>query len=159
MQLVQGNFADLCLAGLDVATKQQGGLVTAFTLNGLQDMCVLFIGRVYARLEHGRWTWRDEQRISHMLADPDARVRQTAAQKLGNVGPSDPAAFPALLASLQDGDADVRCTSILALLKFGPKARDAVPALAEIRERDPDARVRDHAAKALARIESPASPK
>jgi hypothetical protein len=31
-------------------------------------------GRVYARLEHGKWTWRDEQRISHMLADPDARA-------------------------------------------------------------------------------------
>jgi hypothetical protein len=31
-------------------------------------------GRVYARLERGTWTWRDEQRISHMLADPDARA-------------------------------------------------------------------------------------
>jgi hypothetical protein len=31
-------------------------------------------GRVYARLEHGKWTWRDEQRISRMLADPDARA-------------------------------------------------------------------------------------
>jgi hypothetical protein len=29
-------------------------------------------GRVYARLEHGKWTWRDEQRISRLLADPDA---------------------------------------------------------------------------------------
>src|SRR4030081_2873596 len=31
-------------------------------------------GCVYARLEHGKWTWRDEQRISRMLADPDARA-------------------------------------------------------------------------------------
>ena len=31
-------------------------------------------GRVYARLEHGKWKWRDEQRISRMLADPDVRA-------------------------------------------------------------------------------------
>ena len=29
-------------------------------------------GRVYARLEHGKWTMRDEQKISRLLADPDA---------------------------------------------------------------------------------------
>jgi len=31
-------------------------------------------GRVYARLEHGKWTWRDEERISDMLADPDVKA-------------------------------------------------------------------------------------
>jgi hypothetical protein len=31
-------------------------------------------GRVYARLEHGKWIWRDEQQISRMLADRDARA-------------------------------------------------------------------------------------
>lgn len=31
-------------------------------------------GRVYARLEQGRWTMRDEARISRLLADPDARA-------------------------------------------------------------------------------------
>jgi hypothetical protein len=31
-------------------------------------------GRVYARLEHGKWTWRDEERISCMLADPDVKA-------------------------------------------------------------------------------------
>jgi hypothetical protein len=35
-------------------------------------------GRVYARLEHGRWTWRDEQQILRLLADPDARAALTA---------------------------------------------------------------------------------
>jgi len=29
-------------------------------------------GQPYARLEHGKWTWRDEQRFACMLADPDA---------------------------------------------------------------------------------------
>jgi hypothetical protein len=37
-------------------------------------------GRVYARLEHGKWTWRDEQRISRVLADPDARAAIMAIQ-------------------------------------------------------------------------------
>jgi hypothetical protein len=35
-------------------------------------------GRVYARLEHGQWTWRDEERISLILADPDARAAMAA---------------------------------------------------------------------------------
>ena len=40
-------------------------------------------GRVYARLEHGKWTWRDEQRISRLLADPDVRAALMAIP--GNV--------------------------------------------------------------------------
>jgi hypothetical protein len=45
-------------------------------------------GRVYARLEHGRWAWRDEQRFARMLDDPDAGagLRAVAA------GRHDPAA-------------------------------------------------------------------
>ena len=35
-------------------------------------------GRVYARLEHGKWTLRDEQRISRLVADPDVRGAITA---------------------------------------------------------------------------------
>jgi hypothetical protein len=31
-------------------------------------------GRLYARLEHGKWTWRDEERISDMLVDPDVKA-------------------------------------------------------------------------------------
>jgi hypothetical protein len=31
-------------------------------------------GRVYARLEQGKWTMRDEGRISRLLADPDAKA-------------------------------------------------------------------------------------
>jgi hypothetical protein len=31
-------------------------------------------GRLYARLEHGRWAWRDEAPIARLLADPDARA-------------------------------------------------------------------------------------
>jgi hypothetical protein len=42
-------------------------------------------GRVYARLERGTWTWRDEQRISRMLADPDARAAFMAIPANGHV--------------------------------------------------------------------------
>jgi HEAT repeat protein len=87
------------------------------------------------------------------LHDPDRATRRAAVQKLGNVGPADPAAFPALLGALTDGDADVRCDVILAVLKFGPKAKDARLVLVEIGQRDPDAKVRDYAARALAKIE------
>jgi len=31
-------------------------------------------GQVYARLEHGKWTWRDEQRFASALKDPDAKT-------------------------------------------------------------------------------------
>jgi hypothetical protein len=41
-------------------------------------------GRVYARLEQGKWTWRDEQQISHMLADPDVRAAIMAIPASGH---------------------------------------------------------------------------
>jgi hypothetical protein len=37
-------------------------------------------GRVYARLEHGKWAWRDEQRISCLLGDADVRAAIMAIQ-------------------------------------------------------------------------------
>src|SRR5262249_13638976 len=53
-------------------------------------------GRIYARLQHGKWTWRDEQRISRLLADPDAGAALMAIQvdlpdagAAATVGPSD----------------------------------------------------------------------
>jgi hypothetical protein len=38
-------------------------------------------GRIYARLEHGRWTWRDEQQIGGLLVDPDARAAIRAIEE------------------------------------------------------------------------------
>ncbi len=37
-------------------------------------------GRVYARLERGKWTWRDEQRLACLSADPDVRAAIMAVQ-------------------------------------------------------------------------------
>jgi HEAT repeat protein len=88
-----------------------------------------------------------------VVQGPDARLRRQAAFKLGNVGPADAAAFPALVEALKDADAGVRREVILALIKFGPAAREVGPALAELRQQDPDERVRTCAARALARIE------
>jgi hypothetical protein len=35
-------------------------------------------GRVYARLEHGSWSWRDEEQFARSLADPDDRAGLSA---------------------------------------------------------------------------------
>jgi HEAT repeat protein len=86
------------------------------------------------------------------LHDPDAKVRKRAAFTLGNIGPSDAAVLPALIGALKDADAGVRCEAILALVKYGAGAREAVPALTEVQEKDRDARVRAYAAKALDKL-------
>ena len=86
------------------------------------------------------------------LKAPDGRSRKTAVGKLGNVGSTDPAVWPALVEALKDPDAGVRREAILALMKFGPGAREAIPALTEMRQRDPDGQVRTHATLALRKL-------
>jgi hypothetical protein len=44
-------------------------------------------GRSYARLENGKWTWRDEARIAELSADPDTRAALTAIS--AKTGPAD----------------------------------------------------------------------
>ncbi|HZP78569.1 MAG TPA: hypothetical protein VFB45_20665 [Pseudolabrys sp.] len=46
-------------------------------------------GEVYARLEHGAWVWRDEERFARALQDPDAKAELTAitAKKTPAAGP------------------------------------------------------------------------
>jgi|SRR5262249_29666632 len=83
---------------------------------------------------------------------PDARLRKTAVFKLGNVGPADPAVYPTVVAALQDRDPAVRCAAVVAVLKFGDQAQEAEPTLAEMAKRDHDAKVREYATKALARL-------
>jgi HEAT repeat protein len=94
--------------------------------------------------------------VSHWvqaLQDPEPKTRKQAAFKLGNVGPSDPVALPALIGALKDRDSRVRREAVLALVKFGPAAREAVPALAELRQRDPDTLARTYAAKTLEKVQ------
>jgi HEAT repeat protein len=83
------------------------------------------------------------------LRDPDAKQRKQAAFTLGNIGPSDPAALPALIGALKDTDPGVRCEALLALVKYGPQAREAVPLVTELQLQDGDPKVREYAAKAV----------
>jgi HEAT repeat protein len=103
----------------------------------------------------GRPTLAGGKPVSHWTAglhDPDPKVRKAAAAKLGNVGPADPAAPSALTAALTDADASVRREAILALVKCGPAAREALPALEELRRHDPDPQVRAYAGRALEKL-------
>ena len=92
--------------------------------------------------------------VEQLRASPDAKVRKEAAFKLGNVGPADPSALPALTAALKDRDAAVRGEAILALVKFGAAARPVVPALADLRDHDRDPKVRGYAAKAIEKLQA-----
>jgi HEAT repeat protein len=86
------------------------------------------------------------------LRAPDVALRKKAAFTLGNIGPTDPAVLPALMGALKDADAGVRREVILALVKCGPAAREAVPALEQMRQNDRDAQVRDYAGRALEKL-------
>jgi HEAT repeat protein len=86
------------------------------------------------------------------LSDMDPARRKTAVHKLGNVGMSDPEAFPALLKALKDDDAGVRCEAIIAVAKFGPDGKDAMPTLTELEEHDASPKVRDYAKQALEKL-------
>jgi HEAT repeat protein len=95
--------------------------------------------------------------VSHWLralhgADP--KERREAADKLGNVGPTDPAVVPALVEALHDSDARVREAAILGLVRCGAAAKTAVPALQDLKAHDPDLVVRDYAGRALEKIQT-----
>ena len=85
------------------------------------------------------------------IKSPDPKVRKKAADVLGNVGPVDPRAVPALIEAVGDKDAKVRDAAVLGLSKVGPAASSAESAL-EGATRDKDSTVRAHAATALGRV-------
>jgi HEAT repeat protein len=115
------------------------------------------------------------------LSDPDALVRDVAAQAVGKLAPDVPGAVPALvklfpdktavravsnfkragaeavphlLPLLNDPKLDVptRRQVIRTLGKIGEPAKAAVPALIELTDKDPDAGIREQAAEALGDI-------
>ena len=90
------------------------------------------------------------------VTGPDAKLRKEAVEKLGNVGPTDPAALPAVIRALRDQDAKVRRAAIVALMKFGPLREETKPILTDLKARDPDVQVRSFAARALDRVASDA---
>ena len=95
--------------------------------------------------------------VAHWLEaarSPDPKVRKKAVDILGNVGPADPAAIPALAEAVKDKDPAVRDAAVLALSKIGPPAAAALPALREA-TRDPNPAVRAHAVAAVGRVGGP----
>jgi HEAT repeat protein len=92
--------------------------------------------------------------VAHWLdaaRSPNAKVRKKAVDVLGNVGPADPAAIPALADAVRDKDPAVRDAAVLALSKIGPPAAVALPALRDA-TKDPSPVVRTHAATAVERV-------
>jgi HEAT repeat protein len=83
------------------------------------------------------------------LQSPEPRLRKEAAFKLGNAGLVEPTVFPAVVATLKDTDPQVRAEAVKALVKYGRAAREALPVLEEMRQRDTDPSVRTVAARAL----------
>ncbi|VTU00108.1 pbs lyase heat domain protein repeat-containing protein : Uncharacterized protein OS=Lyngbya sp. (strain PCC 8106) GN=L8106_11777 PE=4 SV=1: HEAT_2 [Gemmataceae bacterium] len=65
---------------------------------------------------------------------------------------------PALAEALKDAEGDVRRSAAIGLGSFAEQAREAIPSLKALRK-DHDARVRDAAGKALARIDPGTAPR
>jgi hypothetical protein len=85
--------------------------------------------------------------------DPDDKVRREVVAKLGNVGNTDPAVLPALIAALKDKDPTVRREAIIGIVKYGPEATEAREPLMAVQMSDPDFNIRDFAARAVQKLE------
>jgi HEAT repeat protein len=66
--------------------------------------------------------------------------------------------IPALIETLKNSDGDVRWSAAIGLGTFGDRAKEAIPAL-QAALHDKDARVREAAGKAIARIDPSQAPK
>jgi HEAT repeat protein len=89
--------------------------------------------------------------VASALADPDPRVRRTAAMAMSSL--RTPAAVGALARTLSDPHPEVRVEAVRAL---GMIDDDAVPDILISALKDPEIRVRDTAGEALSRWHSPA---
>lgn len=87
------------------------------------------------------------------LKDPDARVRELAAQAVGTIGPDASSAVPALIALLAYPDEGSRHSACIGLTGIGSRARAALPELRKALS-DPSTHVRRFAQEAINAIES-----
>jgi len=88
------------------------------------------------------------------LKDSDARVRELAAQAIGEIGPRAAPAVPSLIALLAYPDEGSRNTACIGLAGIGPGAKAALPALQRALT-DPSIDVRRFAQQAIDEIEAP----
>ncbi len=104
--------------------------------------------RLRAAKDLGRLGWLAREAMPALvgaLADDEQKVRETAAQAIGGMGPE---ALPALCDILRHDDKYVRRHAVWALAKLGPLARPAAPDLCAALN-DPDPRTASGAAQAL----------
>lgn len=88
------------------------------------------------------------------LQSPVPAERKKAAAELGNVGDTNPAVVPALRKALPDTDPSVRLQVIMAIVKCRKQGLECVPALAEMKQNDPDPRVREYARQAVETLQA-----
>jgi HEAT repeat protein len=109
------------------------------------------IDRARAARDLGRLGWLACDAIPALVraaADDDLKVREAAAQAVGQMGPE---ALPALQRFLQHDDKYVRRQAVWALGRLGPLARPALPDLCSAL-RDGDPRTASGAAQALGNL-------
>jgi HEAT repeat protein len=106
------------------------------------------VDRVRAAKDLGRLGWLARDAMPALVAalkDDDAKVREAAAQAVGQMGPD---ALPALSAMLGHHDKYVRRNAVWAMGKLGPAARTALRDLCHALK-DSDPRTASGAAQAL----------
>jgi len=94
-------------------------------------------------------------RVTALLQDPHAAVRQSAASVLAELAPESRSSVPALIQALKHPDDLLRRRVCLALGEIGRDARGAVAALIHCLQNDSCPAVRRHAAAALGEIAAP----
>ncbi|MBA4190304.1 MAG: hypothetical protein C0467_20145 [Planctomycetaceae bacterium] len=107
--------------------------------------------RLRAAKDLGRLGWLAREAMPALiavLADKDTKVREAAAQAVGQMGPE---ALPTLSSMLGHHDKYVRRHAVWAMGKLGPLARPALRDLCESLK-DPDPRTASGAAQALGQL-------
>jgi HEAT repeat protein len=89
--------------------------------------------------------------LSEALKDPEAALREVAAESLGKFGVQARSAVPSLLALVEDKETTVRRAALSALAQIGPEAKDALPKLKSA-FKDIDVEIRRGALAVLGRL-------
>jgi HEAT repeat protein len=89
-----------------------------------------------------------EPLLSALKNDRDPNVRKAAAEALGRIGPDKEVVVKPLLAALEDKAIQVRIGAANGLGMLGPDAREAVPALRKLFQRDKSAQLQGQLARA-----------